>query len=132
MEDIRYNHPTLQGKCLEFAILGNIYINEYLKNEKINDYKVEVKRHLINEDDPNYSPYHFYLEIHNKKGKVIVDNAYDWRYWEYKDRFKPKQIYKLKQNEIKKLYQLIKDEVTSEFKQLTQTYSLHYLQKMMK
>ena len=103
---------SLDKLCIPYAIIGYY---SYLKNEtKTNKRikKVQVKRHTINENetDPNYSQYHYYMEIdiyyefNNKTYKYILDNEFAIHLVRYKRIFKPKNIVKLKEKEIKKEY----------------------------
>ena len=48
----------MKHKCIEYSFITY----KYLKDKKYEFIKsIQVKRHLINEDDPNYSPYHYYV-----------------------------------------------------------------------
>jgi len=132
---IRYNEPKLFGKCLEFAIFGKYFIEEYLRNNCISNWKIYVKRHLINEDDPNYSPYHFFIEIHNDENdKFIIDNGWIWTRDKYKYRFRPKKLYKLKQREIKSFVKFIEDkeDETEESTKLIKEHIAYHLDVIIK
>ena len=98
----------LRHKCFDYAIVGY----NYLKNKKIEQIvNIQVKRHLINEDDPNYDPYHYYIELlikkHDKLCKVIFDNEDSYSINFYKDSYKPKQIQKIGYRHLKNAYKLV-------------------------
>jgi len=97
---IRYK-KILNRKCIAFAVYGSTILKKHF--EKNNwDYKIQVKRELINKDDPTNSPYHYYIERKRDKGcKMILDNEDLYNYQYYKDRYRPQMIRKVGVREIK-------------------------------
>jgi len=102
----------LRHKCIDYAIVGY----NYLKNKKLEQIvNIQVKRHLINETDPNYDPYHYYIEIKVKKNenqlrKVIIDNEGSYNFYFYKDRYKPKKIQKIGHKNLQNAYKLVEND----------------------
>ena len=95
------NKKLLYRKCIAFALYGSVILKKQF-DENGWDHKIQVKRQLINKDDPAYSPYHYYIEIKiNKNMKMILDNNDLYNYHYYKDRYTPQMIRKVGVREIK-------------------------------
>jgi hypothetical protein len=102
MTDFVYNNRKLQGRCIAFSYYGSVLFKKLFKENKMRC-KVQVKRYTINEDDDNFSPYHYYIEIKTPNGKMIIDNCDSYNYWYYMDRFKPRgSIEKVRCKDINK------------------------------
>jgi hypothetical protein len=98
----QYNNPKLQGRCIAFSYSGSVLFKKLFKENKMSC-KVQVKRYIINTEDEDFSPYHYYIEIKTPTGKMIIDNCDSYNYWFYMDKFKPRgSIEKIKCNIIKK------------------------------
>lgn len=103
MNEIKYSQykKMLGRKCIAFAVYGSTILKKHFKENNMN-YKIQVKRELINKDDPTYSPYHYYIEIKTDKGyKMIIDNENLYNYYYYKNRYRPQMIRKVGVREIK-------------------------------
>ena len=90
------NRRLMRHQCIDYSIIAY----NYLKDKKYEFIKsIQVKRHLINEDDPNYDPNHYYIELkimnNSKICKLIIDNEDCYNYYYYKSRYSPKRIKKL-------------------------------------
>ena len=104
MNDFIYNNPKLQGKCIAFSHYGSVLLKKLFKENKMRC-KVQVKRYIINENDKDFSPYHYYIEIKTPTGKIIIDNCDSYNYWFYMDKYKPRgSIEKVKCSNIKIIY----------------------------
>jgi uncharacterized protein (DUF3820 family) len=100
MVEFVYNNKILIGRCIDFSYYGSVLFKKLFKENKLNC-KVQVKRYIINEEDDNFSPYHYYIEIKTPRGKLIIDNCDCYRFWFYRDRFRPcGTIEKVSQREI--------------------------------
>ena len=105
---IYMNRKLMRGECIDYSIIAY----KYLKNKKYEFIKsIQVKRHLINEDDPNYDPHHYYIELkiikNNNIYKIIVDNEDYFDYYYYKSRFSPKRIQKINHKPLINAYNTI-------------------------
>ena len=99
-----YKNPILECQCISFALVGY----EYIKSLNIPEIEtIQVKKYVLNNDDNSYSKYHYYIEMiyqlkpNSKKIKIIIDNDWYYNYNEFKYKFKPKQITKLTNKQIK-------------------------------
>ena len=104
MEHFIHKNLKLQGRCIAFSYYGSVLLKKLFKENKMN-YKVQVKRYIICPDADNItiSPYHYYIEIKNPKGKLIIDNDNCYNYWFYMDKFSPRgTIEKVSQRQINK------------------------------
>lgn len=103
------NRLLMRHKCIDYSIITY----KYLKEKKYPFIEsIQLKKHLINKDDPNYSPYHYYIEIKFIKNdrlstKIIIDNEDLYNYHFYKSRYSPKCIQKLKHKAIINAYNSI-------------------------
>lgn len=96
-----YNNRKLQGRCIAFSYYGSVLLKKLFKENNMNC-KVQVKRYVINKDDDDYSPYHYYIEIKSPTGKTIIDNCDSYNYWFYMDKYKPRgTIEKIGERKIK-------------------------------
>ena len=101
----------MKHKCIEYSFITY----KYLKDKKYEFIKsIQVKRHLINEDDPNYSPYHYYVELkiikNNKICKMIIDNEDSYNFYYYKSRYSPKHIQKINHKKLINFYRTIESQ----------------------
>lgn len=102
------NRLLMRHKCIDYSIITY----KYLKDKKYEFIKsIQVKRHLINEDNPNYDPYHYYIEVkimkNNKLFKMIIDNEDYYNYHFYKSRYSPKRIQKINHKRLINAYRTI-------------------------
>lgn len=102
------NRILMRHKCIDYSIIAYTY----LKDKKYDFIKsIQVKRHLINEHDPNYDPHHYYIELKCIKNdrifKIIIDNEDTYNYHFYKSRYIPKNIQKLNHKTIINAYRCI-------------------------
>ena len=130
MNAFRYDNPKLHGRCIAFSFYGSVLLKRLFKENKMNC-KVQVKRYIINKDDDDYSPYHYYIEIKTPTGKTIIDNCSSYNYWFYMDRFKPKgTIEKIGERIIKKDFEeqaldvkeIIKSTILCHFEDIKKCY----------
>ena len=103
MNEVEYSQykKMLEKKCIPFAVYGSTILKKHFEENNM-DYKIQVKRQLINKDDPAYSPYHYYIEIKTDRGgKMILDNEDLYNYYYYKNRYTPQMIRKVGVREMK-------------------------------
>jgi hypothetical protein len=96
INNVKYKNPILQEQCIIFASLGSHYLKQLIKQNNLN-YKVEVKRYVLDDSIPNnseFSPYHYYIEVNTNTefGKVIMDNFWYYRKYYYLRDYCPKGI----------------------------------------
>jgi hypothetical protein len=101
-----YNNSLFNGKCGEYAVVGYEFMKKNF--EKYKNQSVKVKKYYIgNNGDNQYDDYHYYLELNDGVKKYIIDNTcVIYGYYEYKQRFNPKQIKELSIKEIKEYLNL--------------------------
>jgi hypothetical protein len=102
-----YNNILFRQRCVEYALIGFIFMQKHFSIYKGNSIKLK-KYYIGNDDNEEYDCFHYYLELNNGIKKYIIDNSciiYD--YYEYKERFNPKQIKTLSMKEIKELLNII-------------------------
>jgi hypothetical protein len=94
METFNYNNPfinnpKLRGRCIGFSYMGCVLLKKLFKENNM-ECKVQVKRYVINNDDDNFSPYHYYIEVKTPTGKMIIDNEDNYNYKWYMNRYNPR------------------------------------------
>jgi hypothetical protein len=106
----KYDNENFKGECIAYSIIGYNFLksNEILKNVIEN---LSVKKYKINFDDKEegYDDYHYFMEFKYNNKNYIVDNTWYYLKNEYKQKYKPKNIIKLKVKEINELLKTINE-----------------------
>lgn len=129
-----YKNKLFTARCGEYAIVGFIFLKNYFTIYEGNSVKVK-KYYIGNDGDDEYDDFHYYLEIKNKNKnrKYIIDNScVVYNYYEYKDKFKPKQIKTLLMKDIKEYLDLMNTSsvfTNSIYPQMIKDFEIH-LQKI--
>ena len=85
-----YNMVKLHRRCVAFSYYGSILFKRLFKENNLKC-KVQVKRFVINKDNDDFIPYHYYIEIKTPTGyRYIIDNRDSYNYLFYMDRYKPR------------------------------------------
>ena len=134
INNVKYNNPILQEKCIIFASLGSHYLKQLIKQNNLN-YKVEVKRYVLDDSIPNnseFSPYHYYIEVNTNTefGKVIMDNVWYYKRYDYLIDCCPKGIKKITQKEIKENMSMVLRNITSNIRDAIRDAIIYYFQKI--
>jgi hypothetical protein len=123
-----YKNKLFDERCCEYAITGFVFLKQYFTIYKSNNAKVK-KYYIGNDGDNEYDDFHYYIEITNDKKKYIIDNTcIVYNYYEYKDRFKPKQIKTLTMKEINEYINLMNKSsvfTNSIYPQIIKDFEIH-------
>jgi hypothetical protein len=134
VNNVKYKNPILQEQCIIFASLGSHYLKQLIKHNNLN-YKVEVKRYVLDDSIPNnseFSQYHYYIEVNTNTefGKVIMDNVWYYRKYYYLRDYCPKGIKKITQKEIKENISMVLHNITSNIRDAIRDAIIYYFQNM--